>query len=134
MEQHRSLVIADRIIALIQFLRELRDRIVPLRRHVEIVALHHQAALVLCLRAISHQFMPVIIGQIGRQALHPIPTFGAIEDIITDPRMHDFVAQRVGLHIMPLDDAAPQQGKRGHAEPAGKEILHHGELFERIGA
>ena len=119
---------------LILFLRELRDRIVPLRRHVEIVPLHHQTALVPRLRMISHQFKPVIIGQIGRQTFHPIPAFGAIEHGIADPRMHDLMAERVGLHIMPLDDAAPQQGERGHAEPARKEILHHGELLERIGA
>ena len=48
--------------------------------------------------------------------------------------MHDLVAERVGLHIMPLNDAAAQQGERGHAESTRKEILHHGELLERIGA
>ena len=129
-----AFLIADGIVMLIQFLRELSDRVVPLRRHVEIVALHHQTALIPRLRVISRQFVPVIIGQIGRQTFHPIPAIDAIEDIIADPRVHDLVAERVGLHIMPLDDAAPQQGERGHAEPARKEILHHGKLLERIGA
>jgi hypothetical protein len=78
--------------------------------------------------------VPVIIGQVRRQTFHPIPSFGPIENSIADPRMHDLVAERVGLHIMPLDDAAAQQGKRRHAEPARKEILHYGELLERIGA
>ena len=133
-KQHGGLLIADSIVMLILFLRELRDRIVPFRGHVEIVALHHQTALVPRLCAISHQFVPVIIGQVRRQTFHPIPAIGAIEDRVADPRMHDLVAERVRLHIMPLDDAASQQGERGHAEPARKEILHYGELLERIGA
>src|SRR5262245_1688374 len=119
---------------LVQFLREVPNWIVSLRGHMEVVALYHQAALVSRLYLIYHPLVPVIIGQIRRQTFRPIPSLVAIEDIVADPRMHDLVAKRVGLHIMPLNDAAPQQRKRRHAKATRKEILHHGELLERIGA
>ncbi len=93
------------------FLRELPKRIIPVRRHVEIIALQHQSPLVPCLGLIPGPFVPVIIGQICRQTFDPIALLYAVEDSIADPGMHDLVAQGIGLHIMPLDDSAPQQGK-----------------------
>ena len=46
--------------------------------------------------------------------------------------MHDLMAQRIWLNIMPLDTAASQKGKRWHAEAAGKEVFDYGKLLERI--
>lgn len=49
-KQQGGFLIADGIVMLIQFVRELRDRIVPLRRDMKVVPLHHQTALIPCLR------------------------------------------------------------------------------------
>ena len=46
MEDHGRLLIADRIVPFIALLPELRDRIVLIGRHIEVVALHHLPTLI----------------------------------------------------------------------------------------
>ncbi len=44
------------------------------------------------------------------------------------------MAQRIGLHVMPLDDPAAQQRKGGHAQSAREEVLDHRKGVEGIRA
>ena len=107
-EDHRGFLIADGVVLLVALLRELRDGIILLRPHIDGVAQQHHPALLarLCRRA--RQFLVIIIGQIGRQALDPVALADGVEDGVPDPRMDDLMPQRVGLDVAPLDDAAAQ--------------------------
>src|SRR6478752_3544397 len=125
MKYHGGFLIADGVVALIVFLRELPKRIIALRRHVQVISAQHEPPLIPCLVMIARPLVPIVVGQIRRQAFNPISLLSTVEHGISDPGMHDLVTQGIGLNIVTLDHAAPEQGKGGHSQATGKKVLHH---------
>ena len=133
-EDHRCFLVADGVVLLVGFPPEPSDRVVRVRTHVDRIPQQHHPALLARLFGCSGQLVIVIVGQVGGQPLHPVARPRVVEHPVPEPRMHDLVAEGEGLDVMPLHDPAPQQSERRHPQPAGEEILHHGELREGIGA
>ena len=133
MKHHGGLLIADGIVLLIMLLGKLDDGILLTGTNVDGISHEHQSPLFPRLRLIAHELVVIVIGEIGREPFHPIAAIDAVKHAVSDPRMHDLMAERVGLGIVPFDDSAPQEGKGRHAESAGKEIFDDGKLRKRIG-
>src|SRR6476661_3941737 len=111
MKYHRGLLIADGVVALIVFLRELSKWIIAVRRHLQVISTQHEPPLIPCLVFIARPLVPIVVGQIRRQAFNPISLLYTVEHGISDPGMHDLMTQGIGLNIVTLDHAAPEQGK-----------------------
>src|SRR5438874_497882 len=75
--------------------------------------------------------MPVIIRQVGRQSLHPVPPV-IVKDMVSNPGVDDFMAKRVWLNVPPAYGTSTQKRVGRHAEPACEEILNHRETGKGI--
>ena len=113
---------------------KVHHRIVVGRLHVQVVFHDHPFAMRTPLVFTLHLFVVIIVGEIGRQPLHPIARLEMIVHRVPQPGMHDFMPQGIGLGIASFHHPAAQQREGRQTDTAGEKIFHDRELGKGIRA